>query len=302
VEGITDITMSSETSGRITRLFVKLGDKVTRGQKIGEVDNAVLKIRLDSALAAEKSAEVNLANADMALQAGTRLLATQTISQAEYNQNLLAYRSAKASLDAAKANSEAARKAVENSELAAAATGIIADLPISVGETINPGQMIASIVDASSLVIKTGIGESSIRSIRKGLPVIVTYPGLADSLHGIVSAYGIKPLPNSATYPLEISVPNPNLELVPGMVVSASILTKVHHQVLYTSINNIIKEYDRNYVFIVSPNSQAEKREIRLGEMIGPNVIISGGVQAGEMLITGGLENLEPGMKVIVKE
>lgn len=67
LEGSTDITMTSETSGRILQLYKKLGDKVTKGEKIGKVDNDVYQIRLEQAQAAKLSAEASFENAQLNL-------------------------------------------------------------------------------------------------------------------------------------------------------------------------------------------------------------------------------------------
>jgi multidrug efflux pump subunit AcrA (membrane-fusion protein) len=63
LEGSTDITMTSETAGRILQLYKKLGDKVAKGERIGKVDNDVYQTRLDQAEAAMLSAEAAFNNA-----------------------------------------------------------------------------------------------------------------------------------------------------------------------------------------------------------------------------------------------
>ena len=167
LEGSTDLTMASETSGRILQLYKKLGDRVAKGEKIGKVDNEIYQIRLEQAEAAKTSAEAALETAQLNLNTSEALFKTKTISQVEYNDHYR-FQSAKANLDGAKANLESARKAYDNSYLAAPEAGIISNLTVSVGQYINHGIPVAYITDNKTFLIKTGVGESQIGKLKAG--------------------------------------------------------------------------------------------------------------------------------------
>ncbi len=300
LEGITDVTMSSETSGRILQLYKKLGDRINKGERIGQVENDIMQIRLDQAEAAFLSAETALENARKNLSYAEASKAKNLISEAEYNTALSAFKGAKAGYDGAKAAQESARLALTNSYLIAPESGLISNLNVVAGQFINPGQPVATITDASSLVLKTGVGESQIGKLKKGQPVQISYPNSDRKFNGTIRGFGIRPLANTATYPVEIVV-SPNGFLIPGMVVSARILTARLNDLLYTPITNIVKEFDRNYVYVVNGN-KAEKRAVELGRIIGENVELLSGVQAGEKIVTTGAETLEDGILVTVRQ
>ncbi|MDD2229922.1 MAG: efflux RND transporter periplasmic adaptor subunit, partial [Candidatus Cloacimonetes bacterium] len=150
LEGITDITMSSETSGRILKLNKRLGDSVAKGERIGMVENNVTQIRLDQAEAAYLSAETAMDNANKNLSYAEASKAKNLISEAEYNTALSAFKGAKAAFDGAKAAKEQARLALANSYLVAPEGGVISNLMVASGQYINPGQAIATITDAST--------------------------------------------------------------------------------------------------------------------------------------------------------
>lgn len=302
VEGITDITMSSETSGRILKLYKQLGDYVAKGQKIGEIDNEVTRIRLEQAKAGLASAQASFENAELYLKSSEKLYQAKNISLAEYNSALSSFKGAKAGLDGAKSNLESARKAYDNSFLDAPESGYIANMSIKVGEYINPGQVVAVIVDNRQLLVKSGVGESQISKIKKGQLVEISAPELSAPINGKVKAFGIKPLQTTASYPVEISLPNPGMKLLPGMVVNCKIRSGAYQSLLFTSVNNIAKQYDRTYIFVINSKKEAEKRQVRLGREINGNVIILDGVKAGDLIVTSGVENLENGTKVQIKK
>lgn len=286
LEGATDVSMSSETSGRILQLYKKLGDKINKGEKIGMVDNEIYRIRKEQAEAALEIAQLNLTTSE-------NLFASKAISQVEYNNALAAFKGAKANL-------ESAVQAYDNSYLTAPESGVISNLMVSVGQFINYGTPIAFITNDNILIIKTGVGESQVGKIRKGQQVNIFAPGKDEPVKGFIKGYGIRPLLSSASYPVEIQLNNAS-GLLPGMVVTARILSGTYKTQLFTSINNIIKEYDRNYVYVVNDKDVAVRREVILGKIIGEDVIILSGVDIGDRIVVSGMENLEDDTPVQIR-
>jgi len=286
LEGETDITMTSETSGRIVQLYKKLGDKVAKGEQIGRVDNDIYRIRKEQAEASLETAQLNLTTSE-------KLFANKTISQVEYNGALAAFKGAKAAL-------ESAVQAYDNSFLTAPESGTISNLMVNAGQYINQGTPVAYITDDKILLIKTGVGESQIGKLRTGLAADVYAPGKDKPVKGFIKGYGIRPLPTSATYPVEIQL-NSASGLLAGMVVTAKILSGTYKNQLYTSINNIIKEYDRSYVYVVNEKDVAVRKEVTLGKIVGVDVIILSGVESGDRIVVSGMENLESETPVQVR-
>ncbi|MDD2331278.1 MAG: efflux RND transporter periplasmic adaptor subunit [Candidatus Cloacimonetes bacterium] len=301
LEGITDISMSSEASGRILTLYKKLGDSVSKGERIGMIDNEILKISLDQAEAAKLAAQSSLENAERNQNYALASKAKNLISDTEYNNFLTAYKAAKASFDGAKAAHERALQAYQNSYLVAPEAGTISNLFVKTGQVISIGTPIANITDASTLILKTGVGESQISKLKKGQSVELTRSGNSRTYKGVIRGFGNRPLSGTASYPVEISILN-KADLLPGMVVSARILTEQYKDLLYTPITNILKEYDKNYLFVITDDNIAEKREITLGRTIAENVEITSGAATGDRIVTTGIENLEDGSKVNIRQ
>jgi len=303
LEGITDITMSSESSGRVLALFKKLGDDVQMGERIGHVENEVLESRLISAQAAEVSAQQNYViasdNYEYALAASDRGL----ISSAEFKAADSAYRAAEAALNSARANASAAGLAYESSYLIAPVSGKISQLYVSPGQYLGMGSPVAAITDSQILILKSGVGESQIGKIKTGQNATVLHSG--KSYPAKVRGYGIRPMPATASYPVELELRG-NSGLLPGMVVSARIKTNTYRNLLVTPITNIVREFDQDYVFVVVENEEGiqvvERREVSLGRSISENVEILSGVEAGDLIVSSGSENLEDGSAVKIRQ
>lgn len=301
LEGITNFTMSSEASGRIMQVYKKLGDYVARGERIGRVDNDVYQYRFDQAEAALASAQSAFDNAQRNLNYSEESFKKNLISQAEYNTALTAFKAAKSALDGAKAGLESSKSSVNGSYFTAPESGRISNLNISTGQYIAAGAPVATITDAGRLLLKTGVGESQISKLRKGQPVQISYSGLQDKLQGAVRGFGISPLAGSATYPVEIEIANPR-SLLPGMVVSARILTNRYTGLLYSPITNFSKEFDKTYAFVIDADNKAHKREVTLGKVIGEYAVIDSGLEEGDQIVTSGAENLEEGSIVEIRK
>lgn len=299
LEGITDVTMLSETTGRVLSLAKSLGDWINEGEKIGRIDNEVFRIRHNQAEAALASAVAALENARMNYLSASKLLENGSVSQAEYQQALFAHQSAIAQRDGAAAALESARKAYDNSRLIAPVSGYISYLPLKIGETIFPNSPIAGIVNHKQLFLKGGVGEDFIVSLRKGQPVIVSYKG--NDFPAEVYGVGVRPLGNSASYPVEIILDNSKGELLPGMVVTASIKVNLYQDIIFTDSANIRASYDDSYVYTINENSEAVRTVIRQGRSVNNFTIIEEGLETGMQIVVEGIDSLEEGIKVDVR-
>jgi RND family efflux transporter MFP subunit len=300
LEGKTDISLLSESSGKIVEIYKKLGDWVSKGTAIGRVDNSDYESTFQQAKASLVAAEASFESAELNYTSSESLFKKNQISQSEYSNAKSAYKNALANHEGAKARVEQARKALENSRFVTPVSGQIVDLPVQIGQTVSPGVKIAGIVDTKNLLIKTGVGESFIRSVKQSAPVSVMYKSTAKEYSGKISGIGLKPLNSTANYPIEISLV-PNSDLLPGMVVDAKILSNVYRNVIYTSLNNLIQEYDQYYVFIVDEQSIARKVPIKIGAKVNESVIILEGIKVGDRIVYEGMENLESGTKVSIR-
>ena len=301
LEGITDITLSSEVNGKIVEKFKNLGDWVNTGEPIGRIDNADLKNMVDQAEASLLAAQASFDSAQLNLTTSEKLYEGDKISKMAYLEAQIGIKGAQANLEAAKAGLESAQRYLSNSRFTSPVSGYITSISLEVGEMIGAGSPVCSIVNSTKLLIKTGIGESDIRTVNKGQHVSIHYYDYPQKFDGIITGVGIKPLAGTASYPIEIVLDNKDGLLLPGMVVEGYILAHVYEDVIYTSLNNISEKYDDKLVYIIDENETAHKVNVQLGKEINRNVIIEEGLKQGDKLVREGYENLQEGTKVKIK-
>ncbi|MBT3755249.1 MAG: efflux RND transporter periplasmic adaptor subunit [Candidatus Cloacimonetes bacterium] len=299
LEGITDVDLSSETNGKVIEIYKKLGDWVDKGDAIGRIDNTDVKNMFLQSQASLLAAEANLETANLSITASNKLYEENKISEKEFLQAKSSLKSAQAGYNGALANSESARKNLENSQFTAPVAGYIAELKLEVGEMVNMGMKIAGIVNSNKLIIRTGVSESDISFVKKGNDVTIKYYG--KEYLGKVTGIGIRPVTGGNNYPIEIVLQNPNLELFPGMIVEGQIYSHTFENVLYTSIENLREKYDKQFVYVINNENRAEIRIIELGEKVANNVIIKSGLQENDKLVIDGIDSLSDSTLVEVK-
>jgi RND family efflux transporter MFP subunit len=299
LEGITDITVISETSGKIISVNKKLGDWIEAGESLGRIDNSNYENALEQAQANALAAEAGYETATIQMKVSESLYKQNKISESEYLQAQSTLKSAEAGLKGAKAALANAVKAFNNSQFTAPVTGYISEINLEVGEYISMGSIVANIVNHKKIIIKTGVGESDIGYINVGNDVKINYGD--EEYTAYVTGKGIKPVTGGNNYPVEMELDNPDLKLLPGMVVDGYIHTGTFENVVYTSIENLREKYDQELVYVINSENRAELHVVELGEKIANNVIITSGLEPGDKLVIDGIDSLSDGILVEVK-
>jgi len=302
LEGITDIYLTSESSGKVIELNKKLGDWVKKGETIGKIENDSYLNNLDQANASLLAAEASLELAEMQYESTRKLFEAEQVSRGAYISAESNLKQAQAGYASAQAFLKQNELAVKNAQFTAPVSGYISDLKLEIGSYIGMGQQVCRIVDNSRLIIKTGLGESDISGIKKGQKAFIIKDGYEKVLDAIVSGIGIAPVNGSSNYPIEMELDNPDHTLLPGMVISGRILRKTYEQALYTSINNLTQVYDEYLVYIINSENRAEHRRVKIGRQIERNVIIVSGIVSGELLVVEGANSLSNNALVEIKK
>jgi len=300
LEGKTDVVMISEVNGKLLNLNKKLGDWVNSNDAIGEIDSEVIQIQLAQTEAAVLSAEASYQTARSNLIASEKLYDHKTISKAEYENAITAEKGAKAQLDGALAQKRQVEKMLENAFITAPVSGYISELPITLGNYISQGSILCRIVNSKTLTIKTGVGESVIKQLKKNQKVLLTSKINNLELEGRIVGFGVAPMLGSMNYPIEIDVQN-NGSLLAGEIVEANILLNMHKNVFVIQQEALVKEFDHNYLYFINLDNKVERKEISIVKIIREQLIIDG-LTEGEKIVSTGTENLEEGTLVDIRK
>ncbi|MBN1471286.1 MAG: efflux RND transporter periplasmic adaptor subunit [Syntrophaceae bacterium] len=328
VNAVTTVSVGTQVSGTIKRLFVDYNALVKKGQLLAQIDPSMFQGQVDQARANLLSAQanmekavVNVTDARRTYERSRELFAQNFIARSELDTAETNLHSAEAQLKVNKAQVEQSKASLKIAETNLQYTNIISPVNGTViSRNVDVGQTVAASFqtptlfsiaqDLTKMQINTSVDEADIGRVHTGQDVSFTVDAYPDTVFaGKVSEVRNAPttVSNVVTYDVIIKVDNPQLKLKPGMTANVSITVETRHDVLRVP----------NAALRFKPAVAAEKNEAREEKkrMIGTKVwilekektrpvqvtmgisdgnyteIISGRLEAGQDIITDNLNN-----------
>jgi multidrug efflux pump subunit AcrA (membrane-fusion protein) len=335
---VDQVTISSEADGKVSRILADLGDRVTAGQVLIQLDNekqqytyeqqqAVLARTLAQYGASdpqhlpdiERTPDVQKANADLvqAKQAFDRanelfkrtLISQQTLDDAQtalqskrasYDSALQNAKNLRASIQASEATMKLAGRQLRDTEIRAPFDGYVEKRLVNLGELVKTQMPVMAVVRLNPLKVIAEIPEKMAPWIKDGQPVTLLVDAYRDkTFEGKVSR--ISPAVNAATraFPFEALVPNTDTMLKPGTFARVHIESGKVDAVLTLPYSALQYRYGVNRVFVVNGDKLA-MRELAVGERMGDRIEIVTGVKAGERVAVTDVDTLADGAPVAV--
>ena len=273
--------IAPQSSGRIQKLNVEVGQFVASGQVVAEMD----RVQLDQAALRLRNDETELARVKQLLDEGG-------ISQSDYESLELAYKVAKSSYD----------NLLENTILRAPVGGVVSARNYDRGDMYSMGQPIYTIQQITPVKLLVPISETEYTRVKRGDKVSLT----ADALPGktytgtIVRLY---PTMDAATHTFsaEVRVANERRELRPGMYARVTVDFGARESIVIPDAA-VLKQQGsgQRTVFVLNDDGTALLRMVETGRHFGNRYEILSGLEEGEQVLTGGHTNLKSGDKVEV--
>ena len=330
VESVNEVDVGAQASGKITNLYVKLGQEIKKGAMIADIDSTTQINTLNTKKAALVSYQAQLKAKktayDVALSSYNRLskLYTQKAT------SLDSVNTAKSTLDNAKAEMEAIEANIKQAEIevntaetnvgytkiTAPMDGTVISVPVSEGQTVNANQTtptIVTIADLSKMKIKPEISEGDITKVKAGQEVSFTILSDSQTLyHSVIdsvdpantttsdssSTSSSTSSSNSSTtsaiyYYANVLIDNPDRTLRIGMTTENNIKIANAKDVLLVSNMAIQKRDGKSFVNVLNDKNQPEQREVETGVQNDFKTEIKSGLNEGEKVIVSQVANGE---------
>ena len=282
-----------EYSGVLSQVYVKIGQKVSKGQNLAKIDDGGLSNQL-------AQMETQAALAKTTFERQKNLWDKKIGSEIQYLQ--------------AKTNYEAQMKAVAQMKAQLAKTivrapfsGIIDEVITDKGQVVGPGQQLMRIVNLSDMYVSANIPESFIGKIKVGAIVDVQVKSIGKTYQGRVRQVGNYINPNNRNFSIEVAVPNKDNLLRPNQVAVLKIedYKKPNAILVPESIvtENAAGEKILYTVDVASKEPKAVKKTITIGLTSGSNIEVKSGLNKGETIIIEGARSVQNGDQVeIIKK
>jgi HlyD family secretion protein len=233
------VSVGTQVSGTVKKLYVDFNDKVEAGQALLELDDSLLaaQVKQSEASVANASAGLELAQANEARMKS--LFAQEYVSRQEYDQSNQALKSATAQIALARAQLQKDRVNHGNTTIRSPVSGVVVDRVVDLGQTVAASFQTPVLIkiaqDLSEMRIDTSFAEADIGSIREGQKARFTVDAFTNrSFTGEVQQIRLNPTnqQNVVTYNVRINVANPEQVLLPGMTAYVNIGVQKRENVL----------------------------------------------------------------------
>lgn len=273
--------IAPQTGGRIEKINVEIGDFVSAGQILAEMDNANLQ-----------QAEYRLKNSKDELDRLKQLLDEGGVSQSDYEQLELSYNVAKSSYD----------NLLENTVLRSPVSGVVTARNYDRGDMYSMSQPLFTVQQITPVKMLVGVSEKDYTKVSKGDKVTIT----ADALPGrefIGSIVRLYPTMDASTHTfnVEVQVRNEKRELRPGMFVRATVNFGSNESIVLPD-QCVVKMQGAGtrMVFVLGEDDTVSSRVVTLGRHFDSNYEILSGLEEGELVVVKGQSTLKNGQKVEV--
>ncbi|MCB9337950.1 MAG: efflux RND transporter periplasmic adaptor subunit [Lewinellaceae bacterium] len=283
-----EMTVSSETMGRVTYMGVKEGDHIAAGSIVAKLDDETLHLQL-------KAAEVAWENAKNDVAHYTALVKGDAVPQMQLDKAIL-------QLSSAESQVMLLRKQIRMSTIRAGISGIVTEKMFEPGTVVSPGAPLVQITDIATLKLTLDVPEAEISKVKIGQAIEVksdVYPGAA--FKGTVSLIGSKG-DGAHNFPVEIQVANSSKNpLKAGMYGTVSLGENLSSESLAIPKEALVGSAKNAQVYVVQ-DGKAVLKDITLGASNEQYYEVLNGLSAGETVVVSGQINLRDGANVNVGE
>ena len=285
-----NILVQPEFQGTLVSLNVKAGQRVSKGQVLGKIDDAGLSQQV-------ASLENQYALAKTTFERQKNLWSQKIGSEMQYLQAQTQMISAQRGVAQIKAQ-------LEKTILKAPFTGTIDEVFVEKGQVVAPSQQgLMRIVNLSNMYVSTSVPETYIGKLKVGTEVDVFLTSLGKTYKGKVRQIGNFVNPNNRSFGIEVSVPNPENLLRPNQVANLKITDYFSKNAIVVPTNVIQEDGEKNKFVYTAINVSgktgiAKKVIVKLGQSSNNVTEILSGLSAEAIIVSEGANAISDGMKL----
>jgi membrane fusion protein, multidrug efflux system len=295
VAPVQGVMLSADQPGVVDKIAFESGSQVSAGQVLVALDTRQEQAQLEAAQAQRELAKISL-------DRGTKLLESQSISQADFDLISAQYKQADANVIAAEA-------AIGRKTIRAPFAGVAGIRQVNLGQYVRSGDPVVPVQSVDPVYVNFSVPQQQVVALRVGAEVhVAADSGAHASYVGHITA--INPMADDATRNVQIQATfhDPRGTLRPGMYVTAVVQLGTHLPVVALPASAISFAPYGNSVFVVEdlkgPTGKSyrgvRQQFVKLGAARGDQVSVIEGIQPGQEIVTSGVFKLRTGAAVVV--
>ena len=290
-------TLAAQNSGLVKSINFQLGDKVSKGKTLVQIDSDILNAQINAVKANLSKARDTQRNSSKDFARYKKLLASKSITQKEYDDALLKSSSSSSDVKALQANLNELQIQSAKKRVKAPFNGVIVEKNINLGEWVNAGSSIAKIVDTSKAEFIFNIPLNVFNGLSKGdvYDVVVGGKVLKSTLSAAIPQ-GDK---LTRTFPVKFNADVTGKFVFDGQQAKVSLSKDAKRQALILPRDAVIKRFGQNVVFAINDKNLAQMIPVQVVGYISHDIAVSGqGLVEGMEIVSKGNERIFPNSPV----
>lgn len=294
--GILEANSASELSfnsaGRVTHLYVKNGQRVRQGQLLASVDKTM-------ATSSYKAAQATLERARDGYERAKQVHDQGSLPEVRWVE-------IQTDLQQAEAACEIARQRLDECDLYAPHGGTIDSRQVERGSSVSPFQPVMRLLDLSRIYARINVPDIDINEVRQGDTATLIVSALQEpgekTLKAVVEERMVSADMLSHSYSVRLRLLQRPKEILPGMVCRVSFATHDNTTGFEVPNRAVQLTHDGNRFVWVVNGGMAERRLVQIGDLTRTGVIITGGLQEGDSVVTDGMVKISNGTRVEIED
>ena len=316
LDGYVNAQIQPQVAGYVIRQTYKEGSFVRQGQILFQIDPRPLQALLDQAQAQLAQAQAQLGKTEMDVNRDTPLAKERAIAQSQLDNDMQARAAAKAAVKAAEAQVEQARLNLEFTDVKSLVDGIAGIAQVQIGNLVNPTTALTTVSQVNPIKAYFSISEQEYihfadrinTETQKSVPTNGPPFDLILADGSVYPHKGVGLLTNrqvdvaTGTIQVICSFPNPKNSLRPGQFGRLRAAPEVRTAALLVPQKAVTELQGTYQLAVVGADNKVSIRAIKVADRVGPDWIVESGVKQGELVIVEGLQKIQNGSTVKIKQ
>lgn len=308
VTALNQVELRAQVNGYVTGIFFKDGARVKKGQRLYSIDQQQYEANYQQAVAGLAVQEANLVRAQKDAARYRELDKQDAIAKQQVDNAEAALAAAEKQVEAARANIRAVQTNVRYTNIYSPFDGTIGISQVKVGGPIYAGTTILNTVSSDNpMAVDFAVSQQELYRF-----VQLQQAGVKpkDSVFTIAFGNDVYPYaghislidravdPQTGNIKTRLEFPNPKSMLKAGMSTTVRVKNNTAKASVVIPYKAVVEQLGDFFVYAVTDSNTVTQKKVLLGKQIGTNVIVKEGVQAGETIVTQGVQNLREGAKI----
>src|SRR5256714_6624051 len=285
-------------AGKVVARLVNVGDRVRAGDIVARVDPQDFKLQVQSAEAELSAAASSLTQSAADLERYTALRTNGWASAADFDRKKSAKAEAEGRLERARRALDLARNQLDYTDLKPDAEGIITSTLAEAGQVVAIGQPVARLAHRGEKEAVVALPETWLGEARKSSAAVTLWSEPERRFKAVLRELSPQADPASRTYAARFTIKDADDTVAFGMTATVTLTRATDAPVAHLPLSAILNRGTGPMVYLVDEAGAVVQRPVTVASFTEDTALVTSGLNAGDRIVTLGVQKLEAGLKV----